>query len=96
MRTPEEQKSLEDKAAREAKLYGFLYAASPGIVGALASGFFVAKSTWTSRAVGFVVGETVVLGGLAFAGCGFTSMDKPAGYCLISVPRDIWNFITSD
>ena len=96
MRTPEEQKSLEDKAAREAKLYGFLYAASPGIVGALASGFFVAKNTWTSRAVGFVVGETVVFGGLAFTGCGFLNLDKPAGYCLINAPTLIWELFTSE
>jgi hypothetical protein len=93
MRTPEELKKQEQKIAWEGKVYGFLFGAAPGVAGALASGFFVNKSTWTSRAVGFAVGEVVVLGGLALAGCGYVNMDKPAGYCLTSIPKDIWEFI---
>jgi hypothetical protein len=97
MRTPEELEKQEQKIAWEGKLYGFLFGAAPGIAGALASGYFVNKNTWTSRAVGFVVGEVVVFGSLAFAGCGYVNLDKPAGYCLINVPMEapslIWEYI---
>ena len=65
----------------------WLFGLSPGLVGALASGLFVSKSTWTTRAVGFVVTETVVVGSALMFFC---SMSGPNGRslskCAVDVP----------
>lgn len=48
----------------------YLVGISPGLVGALASGLFVSKSTWTSRAIGFAVGEGVAVSSVVMLFCG--------------------------
>ena len=66
--------------------FGLLYGLSPGLVGALASGLFV-KPTWTTRAVGFVVGEVAIMGTLMFGFCTISGANgKTLSQCAVDVP----------
>lgn len=59
---------------------------SPGIVGALTSGFFVSKSSWTSRTVGFAVGEGIGVAYALAAACSFAASQGSRESCLAKIP----------
>ena len=65
----------------------FIHVTTPGLVGALASGLFVSKSTWTSRGVGFLVGEGVAVGALYLFVCQISGANgRSLGACLADIP----------
>ena len=65
----------------------YLVGISPGLVGALSSGLFVSKSTWTSRAVGFAVGEGLALSSVFLLFCGVSGPSgRSLGSCAAALP----------
>ena len=79
------------------KLPFFALSISPGLVGALASGLFVSKSTWTSRGVGFLAGEAVAVSGLIMIICGGSGgFGRGALTCLAQVPGALTSFVLGD
>ena len=72
----------------------YLVGISPGLVGALTSGLFVTKSTWTSRAVGFAVGEGLAVSTAFLFLCGISGPNgKSLGSCAAELPAGLLSLV---
>ncbi len=72
----------------------YLVGISPGLVGALASGLFVTKSTWTSRAVGFAVGEGLAVSTVFLFLCGISGPNgRSLGSCAAELPVGLLSLV---
>ena len=72
----------------------YLAGISPGLVGALASGLFVSKSSWTSRAVGFAVGEGLAVSTAFMFLCGISGPNgRSFGSCAADLPVGLLSLV---